>query len=277
MPASTDFNKLSSLPQFTDVSNLSEVQQFLERFQKSHLEWCLASDSYSAEQREFFVDVANLTGESVEDVTSMFCKAVDELVIHVMGIQEFSIQQEQAKQRIEKVQEFFAKSKQGKKHSQLQTKRIDFEKELLIDVVEGLYHQLSELYERWISIFNAYWQYLPVGMQEGLLRWVELQIGSCEDAPEGSPEEYQASFLRLKDAFAKAKKMGITKLSFRVSSSGRNNKLDANLSTNEKLDTVDVLSPPKRKYTLEELLEGVTPENSHEATDWGPPVGEEFW
>ncbi len=31
----------------------------------------------------------------------------------------------------------------------------------------------------------------------------------------------------------------------------------------------------KRKYTLAELLEGVTEENKHPAVDWGPPVGKE--
>jgi antitoxin MazE len=29
--------------------------------------------------------------------------------------------------------------------------------------------------------------------------------------------------------------------------------------------------------TLDELLEGITPENCHEAFDWGPPVGKEIW
>lgn len=31
----------------------------------------------------------------------------------------------------------------------------------------------------------------------------------------------------------------------------------------------------KRKYTLEQLLEGVTEENKHAAVDWGPPAGKE--
>ena len=31
----------------------------------------------------------------------------------------------------------------------------------------------------------------------------------------------------------------------------------------------------KRKYTLEQLLKGVSPENKHAAVDWGPPVGKE--
>jgi antitoxin MazE len=29
--------------------------------------------------------------------------------------------------------------------------------------------------------------------------------------------------------------------------------------------------------TLEELLEGVTPENTHGEVDWGPARGREFW
>lgn len=37
------------------------------------------------------------------------------------------------------------------------------------------------------------------------------------------------------------------------------------------------MSKPKNKYTLEELLEGVTPENSHGETNCGNPVGKEFW
>lgn len=30
-------------------------------------------------------------------------------------------------------------------------------------------------------------------------------------------------------------------------------------------------------YTREELVAGITPENRHEAVDWGPPVGKEVW
>lgn len=31
------------------------------------------------------------------------------------------------------------------------------------------------------------------------------------------------------------------------------------------------------KYTLEELLDGITDENIHPETDWGKPVGNEVW
>lgn len=39
-----------------------------------------------------------------------------------------------------------------------------------------------------------------------------------------------------------------------------------------------VLSRHKnKKYDLKELIENITPENRHEMTDWGPPVGKEIW
>jgi len=36
-----------------------------------------------------------------------------------------------------------------------------------------------------------------------------------------------------------------------------------------------VASTAAHRYTIEELLAGVTPENRHPETDWGPPVGRE--
>jgi antitoxin MazE len=38
-----------------------------------------------------------------------------------------------------------------------------------------------------------------------------------------------------------------------------------------------VLRPLPTQYTLKELLAQITPENLHEETDWGPPVGRESW
>lgn len=39
-----------------------------------------------------------------------------------------------------------------------------------------------------------------------------------------------------------------------------------------------VVEPIKKapRYTLEELVAGITDENRHEEIDWGPPVGKEF-
>jgi len=36
-----------------------------------------------------------------------------------------------------------------------------------------------------------------------------------------------------------------------------------------------VLTPVARRYGLDELVDGITPENRHDETDWGKPVGHE--
>ena len=33
----------------------------------------------------------------------------------------------------------------------------------------------------------------------------------------------------------------------------------------------------KRRYTLDELVAGITPDNRHAEIDWGPSVGNEAW
>ena len=38
---------------------------------------------------------------------------------------------------------------------------------------------------------------------------------------------------------------------------------------------ISVERAPARKITLDEILVGMTPENRHPATDWGPDVGAE--
>jgi len=40
---------------------------------------------------------------------------------------------------------------------------------------------------------------------------------------------------------------------------------------------VTKLKRRKRRYTLDELVAGITPENRHEEIDWGPPIGNEVW
>jgi antitoxin MazE len=38
-----------------------------------------------------------------------------------------------------------------------------------------------------------------------------------------------------------------------------------------------LIRPYKKEHSLEELVAQITPENLHEETDWGPPVGREKW
>ena len=39
-----------------------------------------------------------------------------------------------------------------------------------------------------------------------------------------------------------------------------------------------IISPtPKARLTLKERIKLITPENSHQEIDWGPPRGKEIW
>ena len=38
-----------------------------------------------------------------------------------------------------------------------------------------------------------------------------------------------------------------------------------------------VLAAVHREYALEELVEGITPDNRHAESDWGRPTGREGW
>lgn len=46
------------------------------------------------------------------------------------------------------------------------------------------------------------------------------------------------------------------------------------ISENGYLHLISIKRP---RYTLEELVAGITPENRHEKWDAGPPVGREIW
>jgi antitoxin MazE len=58
--------------------------------------------------------------------------------------------------------------------------------------------------------------------------------------------------------------------------------LDAHLAEGDSVDVTVrdgaiVITPARRRFTLDELLAQVTPDNIHGETDWGPPAGKEVW
>ncbi len=42
-------------------------------------------------------------------------------------------------------------------------------------------------------------------------------------------------------------------------------------------DGAIVLRSTRRKYSLDQLVAGITTRNRHRETSWGPPRGKEFW
>jgi antitoxin MazE len=53
--------------------------------------------------------------------------------------------------------------------------------------------------------------------------------------------------------------------------------LDEAVDIREEAGRIVIEPLRQKKYDLDELLKGITPENRHEAVDFGPPVGKEVW
>ena len=56
----------------------------------------------------------------------------------------------------------------------------------------------------------------------------------------------------------------------------------AGLKPNDPVDVREengriVIERKRSDIDIQALIDGITPENRHEETDWGPPVGKEFW
>ena len=53
----------------------------------------------------------------------------------------------------------------------------------------------------------------------------------------------------------------------------------ANMEVREGKLVVEIAKPKRRRrrYTLEQLVTGITPENRHRELEWGPAVGNEVW
>jgi antitoxin MazE len=53
----------------------------------------------------------------------------------------------------------------------------------------------------------------------------------------------------------------------------------ANMEVHDGKLVVEIAKPKRRRrrYTLEQLVTGITPENRHRALEWGPAVGNEVW
>lgn len=53
----------------------------------------------------------------------------------------------------------------------------------------------------------------------------------------------------------------------------------ANMEVRDGKLVVEIVKPNRRRrrYTLEQLVAGISPENRHRELEWGPPVGNEVW
>lgn len=43
------------------------------------------------------------------------------------------------------------------------------------------------------------------------------------------------------------------------------------------VDGTVVIAPARCGFDIDDMIDAITPDNRHEAVDWGPPVGKEVW
>lgn len=163
----------------------------------------------------------------------------------------------------------------------------DFERDLALSYVEAILLRWAEGNEVLADIAAQYWDYLPIEVQKYLLDDIEFQLNLRNQSfsrvfykyVDEAIKTYMASVSRAENSISRAKALNKSMPKVRLT------ELDKRCLT-DNTDRKDIqkwqnpleLDPPQGKsYTLEELLEEVTPENSHEATDWGKPVGNEVW
>lgn len=168
------------------------------------------------------------------------------------------------------------------------SKEVTFEDELLFYYFNVILERYADGNNVLAEIAQQYWDYFPEELQHYLAADMTCQIKAknylsdaispFETAPKNI-RQYLASVVHAEDAIKKAKEsqglaptVRLSELDKRCLPSSR--KKD---KSGVKGDSDTLTTPPNKGYTLEELLGKVTPENSHEATDWGKPFGSEVW
>lgn len=138
-----------------------------------------------------------------------------------------------------------------------------------------------------LNLFHAillkkYWDYFPQNVQVFLASSIRAKVVAAKSLHDefknidsSITEMIESSLFSLEKAVETAIKQSKDMPKFYIPESMISREVtDTSLVSNNRKTL-----PTKRnkKYTLEELVSKITPENSHEATDWGDPVGEEAW
>jgi antitoxin component of MazEF toxin-antitoxin module len=256
------------LQPFADSHELCGVQQLLTIFRKQQLERSFASKPTDVGLKEFFLGISKLQGKSIDDVVENFFQCLEGIELLVTLENGLLIQQEQYLQM------------------KMRRRRFSAGREKLIgELIQSLHNQAAEIFELSSCIFDTCWEYIPSDLQRTLLIWAESHVGEisfCENVD----ENFKSAVLSMQKSLKSAKEAGITKSPFEVSSYvGQDFPNWKNFPKRKKIeiqakDVNNSLRSKRKKYTLsdiEEIAKEINPQDAHEATDWGLPVGEEFW
>jgi hypothetical protein len=254
---------------------IHELRVFLEK--------CLISNSCDKEFTDFVERIALLKNEDRSTLIEKLSKAQEELADFRQIIEQVEIQLKQATsylgKRILQIGET-RKQKTGSDFPKSENE-LTFEEKFACEIIEGIYEQLIEADTVIINVIENVWDYLPIQTQESFQKLVEIKSKTAYDAHLGKIfEDYKASSENLEKVILNAIERGKSLPKFQISNSHKGISNDQQQQdTQEKFlkNSSDDSIYPAKRYTLEELLEKITPENTHEETNWGNAVGQEIW
>jgi hypothetical protein len=257
---------------FGNDRQLQETRRFLEK--------CRDTVSLSCELTDFLEAVARCKGETLAVARKQLFRAAHKIA----KLFEF---REQSRKMGVQFRAYVDELRMSEMALDESSPEFDFEGDLLLSYIDVLLQRWAEGNEVLADIAEQFWVYLPIEVQEYLSSDMEFQLGlrdkSSSDAlVEYAPETvnaYIASVSRAENSVSRAKALNESMPQVRLTELDKRCLTDDGNweSTFNEQNPTKSTTPQSKSYTLEELLEGVTPENSHEATDWGKPVGNEVW
>lgn len=271
---------------FGNDHQLQEARRFLEK--------CRNTVSVSCELTDYLQTVAHRKDETLASSRKQFFEGVRRFA-QLLEIREQSrVMSIQFGEFIDKTHVLQQQTEESDRSNQSKSLFQDndedsFETDLALSYIETILNRFAEGNEVLADVADFYWDYLPVEVQEYLFADMQHQLKRSNSFSNKKtihaliPEVtsiYIASISRLENSVSRARTLGefmpkvrLSELDSRCLSGDVSN--DTTLQEQNELGTLT--TDEDTGYTLEELLEGMTPENSHEAADWGEPVGNEIW
>jgi len=254
---------------------IDELRVFLEK--------CLITDSSNKEFIDFVERIAFLKNENFSTVS-------EKLTIACEGLEDFSQITKQVEIQIKQAVSYLAKkiletekSRKQKTGSPFPKNKneLSFEEKFALEILEGVNEQLVEANKAIINVVENAWDYLPVDVHELFQKWGKIYSKIDNQKNLGKIfEDFKVSSESRDNIILNATEKGKFLPKFRISNfpKGISNEQQQQ-NTQEKLlnNSDDDTIFPTRRYTLEELIEKITPENTHEETNWGNAVGQEIW
>ena len=254
---------------------IHEVRVFLEK--------CLISNSCDQEFIDFVDVIAVLKNENHSALKEKLRRTYEGLSDFRQIIEQVEIQLKQATSYLgKKILETGEARKQKTGSSFANNKNeLTFEEKFALEITKGIYEQLIEANTAIINVVEHGWDYLPVELQEGFQKWVEIKRKT--DYSKKIGEIFKGYILSCENrdkAILSAIEKGKFLPKFRSSNPHEgvsNEQQQQNTQKKFLKNSSDDTIYSTRRYTLEELLEKITPENTHEETTWGNAVGQEIW